>query len=56
MLKEDHADRKGNDKFEGFNIDLVEEISKVLIAIIIYYVNYIPRVSTFHGNWCQYKE
>ena len=31
MLKKDHADHKGNDKFEGFNIDLVELISKVII-------------------------
>ncbi|XP_074598842.1 glutamate receptor ionotropic, kainate 2-like [Brevipalpus obovatus] len=30
MLKSSHTNRKGNDRFEGFSIDLAEELSKIL--------------------------
>ena len=30
MLKRDHASRQGNDRFEGFSIDLIEYVAKEL--------------------------
>lgn len=30
MLKENHEDLEGNDKYEGYCIDLLKEISKIL--------------------------
>ncbi len=30
MFKEDYQNRSGNDRFEGFNIDLLNEISQML--------------------------
>lgn len=30
MLKRDHISRKGNDRFQGFAVDLIDEIARML--------------------------